>query len=351
MVPTAIAVWMLACGCGSGSSAPRLEHGDRSSHDVVELVVKFSGKAAAASGTSHEWYVPATGEYRVVHTTRGGTLEAVYDGASITLRDQHGVFREEGDADFLRFITKRPNIFESPGIVFADAYLGTDTVPANLSVTSDDGGHVLDVDWHYTDEGVDTHFRATVTVVSRVSPGDQPHPIFRSLAGTPIGGGRQSPPGTPPSYGERAYWFGDNLGPARAATALETWGVDPGESDEAQPAEYRTIYRMPVSALPEGVPPSNTENYPGLGDMADTDIWVNCRPAGDYLPGVDVRLATRQQVTIANGDAATLYTQRYSRGDAPGVMAAIVIGDTVCSIDGLISVRELVGAAGTIAPL
>jgi hypothetical protein len=267
------------------------------------------------------------------------------------LRDQHGVFREEGDADFLRFITKRPNIFESPGIVFADAYLGTDTVPANLSVTSDDGGHVLDVDWHYTDEGVDTHFRATVTVVSRVSPGDQPHPIFRSLAGTPIGGGRQSPPGTPPSYGERAYWFGDNLGPARAATALETWGVDPGESDEAQPAEYRTIYRMPVSALSEGVPPSNTENYPGLGDMADIDIWVNCRPAGDYLPGVDVRLATRQQVTIANGDAATLYTQRYSRGDAPGVMAAIVIGDTVCSIDGLISVRELVGAAGTIAPL
>jgi hypothetical protein len=319
------------------------------------LLVRWHGAAAKALGATREWYVPRSGLYHVLQTASGKTYESVYDGRSITTRGENGLSVTRGDAAFLSFIASRHDIFESPGIVVARAYLSGHRHEEGSSISSEDGGHTIDFDFHYVDEGVNTHLRGTVTVAKREAVTDKViATAFRPLSGTPVAELLQLPPGTPPQFGEDAYWFGSELGAAHAATALEEHGPDPTEpaSNVAQPDEYRTIYRMPVAALPGGLPPLNTDNYPGLGDMADTDISVDCRASPEgYIPGVSPSLADRFETHLDDGSRATVYISPYQQGEAQGVSAAVVVGGTTCAVHGLISEKELRAALGRFRPI
>jgi hypothetical protein len=102
---------------------------------------------------------------------------------------------------------------------------------------------------------------------------------------------KQSPPGTPPHFGEHAYWFGPQLADAKAVTALESWPK-----------------------------------------------------RGSFLPGLLPNTPGRR-ITLRTGRRAMLYFEEYSQGNRAGVTADIVVDNTVCFIRGLVSPKTLIELA------
>jgi hypothetical protein len=343
-------------GCGSSGSTPA--PADRHSRDgVLELVAKFEGKAATLLGSSHEWYSPRTGFYDVERRVRGKDARSVYDGATIVHRVDSRVYRQEGAPAVLHAIASRHALFELPAIVAVDAYLRGKKSP-DLVVQPHDGGRSFAVDFHYRDEGGGTHFRYRVDVRRRESLAEaRKHGMFGALDGKVVGVFEQSPPGTRPHFGERAYWFGPHLGAAKAVTALESWGYDPFKTD-APPrtstrlaASYTTVYRLPKSAFPPPYPDQAGAIYPGIGTILPIDILVEAQERhGSFLPGL-LPSAKGLPITLRSGQRATLYVQPYTQGPHSGVTADIVVGSTVCFVRGLVSQETLTELAPSLVEL
>jgi hypothetical protein len=316
---------LLLAACG-GSSGPALGLGARSTSDVFELEVSFDGRWSRELGSSHEWYSPRTGFYRVEKGSKGRAFASVYDGSTITKRINGKIARIEGEGAMLRYIVARPNIFDSPGLVAIRAYLGGFGKP-DLQVKPNDGGRSFSVDWHFVDEGIDTHVHYTVRVRSRMHLGAaRSKGLLAPIDGPLAGELRQSPPGTRPHFGEQALWFGPKLPVGgRAVTVLESRGADVfvgGES--AANIRYTTMYRLPRSAVPAGVPVRTAGTYPGLGDELPVDVRVDCVPESTRL-GLLAMRGARSRITLANHIPATLYV------GGPGGFAVRAAG-TVCQI-------------------
>jgi hypothetical protein len=342
---------------GCGSSGPAMTRADRHSRDVFEFAATFEGKAATLLGSSHEWYSPGTGFYDVERRFRGKRATAVYNGSTISHRVDATVFRQEAAPAVLHAIAARHVLFESPAIVAVDAYLRGKRSP-DLVVRPHGGGHSFDVDLHYRDEGGDARFRYRIEVRGRESlAAARRHGLFRTLGGRLVGVFKQSPPGTPPHFGERAYWFGPRLAGARAVTTLESWGYDPFTTDApprttTRPVpSYTTIYRLPRSTFPPPYPGQAGAIYPGIGTILPIDIVVQTlERRGSFLPGL---LPTAKDTAIAlrSGRRASLYVQAYTQGPHSGVTADIVVGKTVCFIRGLVSPKALTKLAPTLVEL
>src|SRR5919202_808688 len=225
---------LLGAACvlaGCGSSGSTLTRADRHSRDVFELAAKFEGDAAKLLGSSHEWYSPGTGFYDADRRLRGQNVRSVYNGATIFHRVDRRVFRQGGAPVVLHAIASRHVIFEVPAIVAVDAYLRGKRSP-DLVVKPHDSRRSFAVDFHYRGEGGGAHFRYRVDVRSRETLTEaRKHGRFGALDGRVVGVFKQSPAGTRPHFGERAYWFGPRLGAAKAVTALERWGYDPFTTD------------------------------------------------------------------------------------------------------------------------
>ena len=131
------------------------------------------------------------------------------------------------------------------------AYMRGVQSPA-FKIRPEDGGRALSVDLDLGPEGGYRHVRLRVAVKSRVALASaRARGLFTAPHGRPSGFSQQSAPGTPPHFGERAYWFGPTLGEAKAVTALERWGSEPaGAGGQRLPTEYTTVYRLPSSAAP-----------------------------------------------------------------------------------------------------
>jgi hypothetical protein len=350
-----LGVVLVLAGCGS--SGPAMTRADRHSRDVFELAATFEGKAATFLGSSHEWYSPGTGFYDVERRLRGKRATAVYNGSTIAHRVDATVFRQEAAPAVLHAIAARHMLFESPAIVAVDSYLRGKRSP-DLVVRPHGGGRSFDVDLHYRDEGGDTHFRYRVEVRGRESLGEaQRHRLFRTPDGRLVGVFKQSPPGTPPHFGERAYWFGPRLAGARAVTALEGWGYDPFTDDvpprtSTRPvASYTTVYRLPRSTFPPPYPGQAGAIYPGIGTVLPIDIEVQTlERRGSFLPGL-LPSAKGRPIRLRSGRRAILYLQAYTQGRHSGVTADIVVGKTVCSIRGLVSPAALTKLAPTLVEL
>jgi hypothetical protein len=349
-----LALVVTLCGCRGGrspSGSAAIKPSDRSSTDLFELVAEFEGHGAKALGSSREWYAPATDLYRVEHRVeRPGDVQRivdVYDGSTITRRTNDGLFRIEGERAMLEDVASRPVIFVAPAIVAVRSYLHRQHLK-EFEVEPRDGGRAFDVDWHYVDEGVDTHFRYRVQVRSRLSEREaRARGLLRPPTGNLVGIFKQSPPGTPPHLGQRAYWFGDRLGQAKAVTALERRGGDPFTLDAGfeRAADYTTLYRFPRPGVPAPA------RYPGLGETLPVDVRVQCQPKEKgFLPGLAP--GTRgSPLELEDGTRATLYSSEYEQGTGRGVNADIVVGTTVCFVSGLISPDEFRRLAPTLRPL
>ena len=351
---------LLGAACvlaGCGSSGSTLTRADRHSRDVFELVAKFEGKAATFFGSSDEWYSPGTGFYDVDLRLRDKHARSVYNGATILHRLDSRVYRQEGAPGVLHAIAARHSLFELPAIVAVDAYLRRRQSP-DLVVRPHDGGRSLAVDFHYQDEGGDTHIRYRVEVRRRESLAEaRKHGLFGALDGKMVGAFEQSPPGSRPHFGERAYWFGPRLGAAKAVTALEAWGYDPFTTDapprtSTRPAAtYTTVYRLPKSAFPPPYPDQAGAIYPGIGTILPIDIMVETQErSGSFLPGL-LPSTRGRPITLRSGQRATLYVQPYTQGAHSGVTADIVFGSTVCFVRGLVSEKTLTALAPSLVAL
>lgn len=343
---------VLAGGCGPGqtgggeSTSAQLSRSDANTSDAVKLVVTWQGKASQL-GRSTEWYQPKSGYYHTTHTSAEGKLETVFGEDGITALTDKGLYQATGSRGYFAQATTIPNIFVTPGVALAHLYLHPGGEQTGVRFTSEDGGHTVNVIWRYEGDTSSIDLHGTITVAERVSA-DQAdrRGLFHPLDGHPVGGSGQHDPGVHPEHAT-GYWFGDRLGPARAATELESWGAEP-LSGRGPEQEVRTIYRMNVSDLPGGVPPLNTENYPGMGDQATTDISVDCMPTPDgYIPGQPTSTPA-QTVTISGGDRATLYVTSYMQADATGTDATFITDDgTACHVHGLITPDQLTAAIKT----
>jgi hypothetical protein len=348
------AAWVVA-GCGSSGSP--LTRGDQHSRDVFELAAKFEGDAAKLLGSSREWYSPGTGFYDADRRLRDKNARSVYNGATIFHRVDRRVFRQEGAPAVLHAIASRHVIFELPAVVAVDAYLRGKRSP-DLVVKPHDGGRSFAVDFHYREEGGDTHFRYRVDVRRRETLAEaRKHGRFGALDGRVVGVFKQSPPGTRPHFGERAYWFGPRLGAAKAVTALESWGYDPFTTDapprtSTKPgASYTTIYRLPKSTLPPPYPDQAGAIYPGIGAILPIDIEVRTQERhGSFLPGL-LPSTRGRPITLRSGQRATLYVNPYTQGSRSGITADIVFDSTVCFVHGLVSPKSLAELAPSLVAL
>jgi hypothetical protein len=340
---------VLAGGCGPGQTTggetktAQLSRSDANTSDAVKLVVTWHGKASQL-GRSTEWYQPKSGYYNTTHTGPEGRLQTVFGDDGITALTDKGLYQATGSRGYFAQATAIPNIFATPGVALAHLYLHPASKEAGVRFTSVDGGRTISVDWHYQGDSSSIDLHGTITVAERVSAAEaERRGLFHPLDGHTVGGGAQHDPGAHPEHAT-GYWFGDRLGLARAATELESWGADP-LTDLGPEQEVRTIYRMHVSDLPGGVPPLNTENYPGMGNQATTDISVDCAPTPDgYIPGQPASTPA-QTVTIAGGDHATLYVTPYMQADATGTDATLITNDgTSCHVHGLITPDQLMDA-------
>jgi hypothetical protein len=327
-----VAAVALGGGAARGADAPRI---DGNSTDVYELVARFQGPWTRLFGSSHEWWSPRTGYYRVDNARPREPFQAVYDGASMTRRSGTKVFRVEGESAMLRYLASRQSMFDLPAIEAVRQDLRHQQF-ADVRVTPRDGGRSFDVDIHYRDEnGVDEHIRYTVDVRASMTLDEaRARGLLRPLEGRVVGILKQSAPGTHPHLGQAGYWFGRSLGKARAVTLLEERGADPARgSDRMRPPSYTTIYRFPGS---------RPADYPGLGNQGPSDIRVECRAREKgWLPGVSATTKGRP-VRVAGGKAATLYMESYTQGTRSGVSASLVVGRTACFIHGLIAAQDLV---------
>jgi hypothetical protein len=340
---------VLAGGCGPGqagggeSKSAQLTRSDANTSDAVKLVVTWQGKASQL-GRSTEWYQPKSGYYHTIHTSPEGKLQTVFGDDGITALTGKGLYQATGSRSYFAQATAIPNIFVTPGVALARLYLHPASKETGVRFTSADRGHTFKVVWRYQGDTSSVDLHGTITVAERVSAAEADRRgLFDPLDGHPVGGGAQHDPGAHPEHAT-GYWFGDRLGPARAATELESWGADPLSGGRPE-QEVRTIYRMNVSDLPGGVPPLYTENYPGMGDQATTDISVDCMPTPDgYIPGQSTS-APAQTVTISGGDRATLYVTPYMQADATGADATFITDDgTACHVHGLITPDQLMAA-------
>jgi hypothetical protein len=340
---------VFAGGCGSGqtsggeSRSAQLSRSDTNTSDAVKLVVTWQGKASQL-GRSTEWYQPKSGYYHTTHTSGEGSLETVFGDDGITALTDQGLYQATGSRRYFAQATAIPNIFITPGVALTHLYLHPEHKQAGVRFTSEDGGHTFKVVWRYQGDTSSIDLHGTITVAERVSAEEADRRgLFDPLDGHPVGGSAQRNPGVHPEHGT-GYWFGDRLGTARAATELESWGADPLTGSRSE-QDVRTIYRMDVSELPGGVPPLYTENYPGMGDQATTDISVDCVPMPDgYVPG-QLASTPAQTVTISGGNRATLYVSPYTQADATGTDATFITDDgTACLVHGLITPDQLTAA-------
>jgi hypothetical protein len=172
---------------------------------------------------------------------------------------------------------------------------------------------------------------------------------FAPLHGKLVGAFAQSPPGTPPHFGEGAYWFGPALGAARAKTLLEHWGLDWERfPPERQLTQYETVYRLPPSALPAELANERRSNYPGLGEKPPSEVWVTCEPRQrGFLPAVG-RGTRPRALRLATGERAQLYSGGFVLHGREGVTSVIVVGRTVCIVDGLVPPAQFRALARTL---
>jgi hypothetical protein len=231
-VGVAVAALVLPISSQAGFPEPRLTAADGLTTDVFELVTTFDGQTASKLGGSHEWYSPGSNRFRADRPIPGrGKLLVVYDGSAVSRRSWDGLFRIEGERAMLRSLMAHLNLLEEPGVYVADRYLHRGSEP-DFRITPHDGGRWFDVDWHWQDENnFDTRVHLTVRVKSRITAADaKRRGVFAHPTGKVVGILKQSPAGTRPHFGGRAYWFGPTLGAARAVTVLERFGGDPFEA-------------------------------------------------------------------------------------------------------------------------
>jgi hypothetical protein len=337
LLAVAFAAAFASSGAASRSDSPGIQAG---SSDVFELAVRFEGPLAQLFGSPHEWWSPRTGYYRADHSTAREPFLAVYDGTTMMQRRGGNLFRVEGERAMLRYLASRQSWFELPAIAAVRQYLRHERSEA-IRVTPSNGGRSFAVDIHYRDEnGVDDHIRYTVEVRGAVSLGEaRARGLLSPLTGPLAGILKQSRPGTRPHFGQAGYWFGRTLGKARAVTLLEERGADPLRGQNGtRPPSYTTIYRYPGA---------RAQDYPGLGNQGPNDIRVECRAREKgWLPGVPAG-AKGRPIRLADGTAAILYMEPYTRGTRSGVFADIVVRGTACFISGLIAPRDLVRLAPT----
>jgi hypothetical protein len=335
-IPT---VWLQ--GPAAGERSAPLMLGDGQTKDIFELSARFDAATARLFGSGTEWYSPGSEIFRL--DRRGAhRVQIVYDGTAIVEAVDARTFRTDATRAVLRALAERHDIFTAPATVAIQAYLGIEHFP-DLSVTPEDGGRAFDVDWHYVGDSSDTHIRYRVDVRSRQSvAAARGSGLLRLPKGPLVGGFRQSPAGAPPHFGERAYWFGSRFAGARAVSTLEQWGYDPlgGQAALQTPPEYTAVYRLPRSTFPGGgqFPDESGTIAPGIGNILPIDILVHTqqldRPAPPHLaPGA----ARARRMTLASGEHATVYVEGYTQGGRSGVRADIVLGHTVCFVEGLLS--------------
>lgn len=348
-------VWWLLCvlvlsACGSGGASPAASPSDGRGA-VYEVRVNFTGRASAL-GTTHEWYAPGPGFYRVERRAEGRVTETVYDGRSITSRTPSGLAVADGSAPFLRVATAHPDLFRMPGVTILRAYL-THRYPPGMTVTATGDGHVLHARLPISlDAGVTRTLTATVTITGHESmvEADQAG-VFAPLTGRPVSEFHQAPAGSMPRLGEPAYWFGPKLGAARAVTALETRGIDVWADDPgSNPPSYTTVYRLPRGMAPTGVRIDTAGTFPGIGNILPIDITLDCMPA-PALPGIDAGVSPAS-IRLDDGTPARIYVEGYQQGDREGSSADIVIGEkTTCWLRGLVSTSEVRRLAPSLRPL
>jgi hypothetical protein len=333
---------------------------------MVALTANFQGPAASQLGSSHEWYAPSSGLFRVERSWQRRRTVVVYDGRTLTHAEDGVISRVTGSRAFVRIAARasRRPIFSNPAIVVYDAY-GTGGATAKaLQIRASNGGKVLDATLSYQGENAPKPAQIPIHVVRS---GTLPESAARGRGlltpprGRIVGETHQAPAGAHPSFGEQGFWFGSTLGRARAMTTLEKWGADAVYSPSPvgayqsgaaarRQATYETVYRLPSAAV-NGLHltrPSDSP-FPGLGVLGPRDIWVQCFPSSRGRPGLQQN-TPGTPITISGGRHAMLYAQAYTQGSLEGISADIVVGKSVCYSQGLISERDFRRLARTLRP-
>ena len=331
---TVLAVASLAVAtlsaCSGGTGAPRASRAG-----VLELRVSFRGKSSSYFGRSHEWYSPRSGVFRVEASSQGKTQVQVFDGSTWSSEYEGKVERQSGRPAMFRWLFGRGGPFARPGFGLAavDSYLGLKRSKL-LRVSAREGGHLLDVKAKL--EGIaEQPVRFRVEIVHKLTlPEAKQKGVFAPPRGRLVKDLRESRPGTRPQFSEPAYWFGRQLGKARAVATLENWLGEhaPGTSG----VFYTTVYRLPASVASAVSVSSHRRAYPGLGEKPPSDIWVECRPR---TPGVDVPkgVGRREVAIIKTGERAALTIYGYRQGKRAGFQAVIVLRKAFCDAQGLIA--------------
>jgi hypothetical protein len=328
LVATSVVATVSASTGGTGS-LPRASRAP----GVLELRVSFRGKWGSYFGHVHEWYSPGTGVFRVEGSRQGKPYLQVFDGSAWTSRYEGRVERQAGRPAMFRWIFARPDPFTRPGAAAVDSFLGLRHSKL-LHVVSRDGGHLLDGEAKL-DAAAGGPVRFRVRVVRRLTLTQAKREgLFAPQKGRLVKDLRESKAGTRSQFSEPAYWFGGNLGRARAIATLEDWRGDvaPGASS----VEYTTVYRLPPSVASPVAISSHIRAYPGLGDTPPSDIRVDCFPR---RPGVPVPSATgkHEVAVVKSGKRVALTIIGYTQMRLAGVQAQIVLADAFCQVRGLVS--------------
>jgi hypothetical protein len=314
------------------------------------MFASFQGKWGSYFGRSHEWYAPRSGVFRVEGSVQGRSQAQVFDGSSWWSEYEGRVERQSGPPAMFRWLFDRSRpLFAKPGLGTAavDSLLGRRRSKL-LVVRSRDGGRVIEGEFKL-DGLAQGPARFRVRLVRRLALSEaKRRGLFAPPAGRFVRDLRVSRPGTPPQFGEPAYWFGPKLGRARAVATLDTWRGDHAPGTSA--AGYTTVYRLPPSIASPVPISTHLPAYPGLGDKPPSDIWVECYPR---RPGVAVPkgIGKHETAVIESGERVPLTIQGYTRGDDTGFQAVIVLEDAFCNANGLVSSAVFRSALDSFRPV
>jgi hypothetical protein len=331
---------------GTSSPSPRASRAP----GVLELRVSFQGKWGSYFGPAHEWYSPYTGVFRVDGSSQGKTYTQVFDGSAWTSGYEGRLDRQAGRPAMFRWLFARPDLLGRPGVAAVDSFLGLRHSKL-LRVVSRDGGHSLDGDVKLEGTaGGPVRFRVRVirrlTVAKAMENG-----LFAAPKGKLVKDLRESKAGTPPQFSEPAYWFGGHLGQARAVATLDDWRWPGDVAPGASFVRYVTIYRLPASVASSIDISTHLRAYPGLGNTPPSDIRVDCSPRRPGVP-VPTAVGKHEEAVVKNGERVSLTIAGYTTyKKLAGVQAQIVLGDSFCEVQGLVSPAVFRGALKEFGPV
>ena len=334
------AVAVVASSCAGGDSDDR--------GDVYRLTMEVTvgGRVGPGRATVTEWIEPASGRWR---SERVGRKE-IYDGASYARIEREGyAFRRLE----VRVRTGSPS-FLGPvahGSVAGDAlaaYLAGEPETADAAVTtSADGKTQLRF---YARPGGDVVATIEETL-SREEAGRRrlfAIPRKRATSST-----TERPPGARPASGIRAYWLGRRAAGRTAVSAVDERVRHPRQTPPT--VSHTVFYELPSA---EGrtrewyggwMPPGEIAVSSEPAGTRDARSWIRHFDAGNADRGLPP--SPRFRVRLANGEAATLFSDRQHQPFHGQRTFWVLTRSTLVTVNGLFSHGPVVALTKRLRPI